>query len=110
MCNRYGIPYIPGCMTVNEIAKALQYGVDIVKLFPASEFKPGFIKAVNAPLPQVNVMVTGGVNMDNAEEWIKAGAVAVGVGGNLTTVKDENYDAITEVAKKYLEKVKAGRK
>lgn len=110
MCNQYGIAYIPGCMTVNEMAKALKYGVDVVKLFPASEYKTGFIKAVKTPLPQLSVMVTGGVNMDNAEEWIRAGAIAVGIGGNLTTVKDGNFAAITEVATQYIEKVRAGRK
>lgn len=109
LCNQYGVPYIPGCMTVNEINIAMRYGVDVVKLFPASEYKPGFIKAIKAPLPQSNIIVTGGVNIDNTKDWIAAGAMAVGIGGNLTTVKDENYQEITEVAKGYCEEVICGR-
>ncbi|MEG0875388.1 MAG: bifunctional 2-keto-4-hydroxyglutarate aldolase/2-keto-3-deoxy-6-phosphogluconate aldolase [Clostridiales bacterium] len=110
MCNQYGIPYMPGCMTVNEIAEAMKYGVDVVKLFPGSEYKIGFIKAIKAPLSNVNVMVTGGVSIDNTQDWIRGGAFAVGVGGNLTKVENENYDAIVDVAKRYKEEVISARK
>lgn len=109
MCNTYGIPYIPGCMTVNEMAEAIKYGVDIIKLFPVNQFSPRYIKDIKAPLPQINIMVTGGVNLENSAQWIKSGAVAIGVGGNLTKVVDENYKDIEEVAAKYVEQVKKGR-
>lgn len=110
LCNIYGIPYIPGCMTVNEIIEAMKYGVDIIKLFPSDQFNPNFIKSIKAPLPQVNVMVTGGVNIDNTAEWIKSGAVVVGVGGNLTSINDNDYSIITELANKYVNQVKIGRR
>lgn len=109
ICNLYKIPYIPGCMTVNEISEAIKYGVDIVKLFPGDQFKPNYIKSIKAPLPQVNFMVTGGVNIDNAGEWIKNGAIAVGVGGNLTNVVDGDFDSVKELANKYIQEVKKSR-
>lgn len=109
MCNTYGVPYIPGCMTVNEMAEAIKYGVDIIKLFPVDQFTPGYIKNIKAPLPQINVMVTGGVNLENSAQWIKNGAVAIGVGGNLTKVKNDNYEDIEKVATQYIEQVKSGR-
>ena len=84
LCNRYGIPYLPGCMTLNEITKALESGCDIVKLFPANNFSPSFISAVNGPIPQVEIMPTGGININNMQEWLDAGAVAVGVGSELS--------------------------
>ena len=109
ICNIYGIPYMPGCMTVNEMKEAIKYGVDIIKLFPADQFSSKYIKNIKAPLPQVNIMVTGGVNVKNTQEWIRNGAVAVGVGGNLTTVINDDYDSIEKVAAEYIEQVKLGR-
>lgn len=109
MCNQYGVPYIPGCMTVNEIYEAMKYGVDVVKLFPANQFTPAIIKAIKAPIPQIDIMVTGGVNMQNTAEWIAAGACSVGVGGNLTTVKNDDYEAIEQTAADYLAQVRIGR-
>lgn len=111
LCNLYGVPYMPGCMTITEMKRALEAGVDIVKLFPGSAFGPDFIKAVKAPLPQVNIMPTGGVDLDNVDQWIKNGAVAVGVGGNLVApAKTGNFEAITEYAKQYIAKVQEARK
>lgn len=110
LCNLYGIPYMPGCMTITEMKTALEAGVDIVKLFPGSAFGPEFVKAVKAPLPQVNIMPTGGVDLDNIGQWIKNGCVAVGVGGNLVApAKTGNYAAITDYAKQYVAKVKEAR-
>lgn len=83
MCNLYQIPYLPGCMTITEIKTALKSGVDIVKLFPGSAYGPSIISAFKAPMPQVNIMPTGGVSLDNMKEWFDAGVVTVGVGGNL---------------------------
>jgi 2-dehydro-3-deoxyphosphogluconate aldolase/(4S)-4-hydroxy-2-oxoglutarate aldolase len=95
-------------MTITEIKRALEAGVDIVKLFPGNAFGPEFVKAVKAPLPQVNIMPTGGVDLDNVEQWIKNGCVAVGVGGNLVApAKTGEYEKITEYAKQYIAKVRA---
>ena len=74
---------MPGCMTPTEILDAWEAGADIVKVFPATTFGPGFLKDVRAPLPHVKLMPTGGVTLDNAGDWIRAGAVAVGVGSAL---------------------------
>jgi 2-dehydro-3-deoxyphosphogluconate aldolase / (4S)-4-hydroxy-2-oxoglutarate aldolase len=110
LCNLYQVPYMPGCMTITEMKRALESGVDIVKLFPGNNFGPDFIKGVKAPLPQVNIMPTGGVSLENVDQWIKNGCVAVGVGGNLLApAKTGDYDLITEYAKQYVEKVKAAR-
>lgn len=83
LCNLYQIPYMPGCMTITEMQTALKAGVDIVKLFPGSVYGPEVISAFKAPLQQLNIMPTGGVNLENMGDWFKAGAIAVGVGGNL---------------------------
>ncbi|MCM3238494.1 bifunctional 4-hydroxy-2-oxoglutarate aldolase/2-dehydro-3-deoxy-phosphogluconate aldolase [Heyndrickxia oleronia] len=110
LCNLYQIPYMPGCMTINEMKQALEYGVDIIKLFPGNTYGPEFVKAVKAPLPQVNLMPTGGVDLDNIGEWIKNGCVAVGVGGNLVApAKTGKYEHIIEYAIEYIKKVKEAR-
>ncbi|MEW9050756.1 MAG: bifunctional 4-hydroxy-2-oxoglutarate aldolase/2-dehydro-3-deoxy-phosphogluconate aldolase [Neobacillus sp.] len=110
LCNLYQIPYMPGCMTITEMKDALKYGVDIIKLFPGSAFGPDFIKAVKAPLPQINLMPTGGVSLENVAEWIKNGCVAVGVGGNLVApAKTGNFEQITEIASQYVLRVKEAR-
>lgn len=110
LCNVYQIPYLPGCMTITEMKRALEAGVDIVKLFPGSSTGPEFIKAVKGPLPQANMMPTGGVNLDNVESWIKNGAVAVGVGGNLLApAKTGEYDEISKVANIYRHKIERAR-
>lgn len=110
LCNLYQVPYMPGCMTITEIKQALEAGVDIVKLFPGNAFGPDFVKSVKAPLPQVNIMPTGGVDLDNVGQWIKNGCVAVGVGGNLVApAKTGEYEKITEYAKQYVAKVQAAR-
>ncbi|NLY72853.1 MAG: bifunctional 2-keto-4-hydroxyglutarate aldolase/2-keto-3-deoxy-6-phosphogluconate aldolase [Tissierellia bacterium] len=107
LCNRYQIPYMPGCMTINEIISAMEAGADIIKVFPGSAFGPDIIKAIKGPLPQAPLMPTGGVSLDNVDQWIKNGCVAVGVGGNLT--KGTNQE-MTDTAKKFVEKVKDARK
>ena len=102
ICNLYQIPYLPGCMTITEMKTALQNGVDIVKLFPGSAFGPSIISAFKAPLPQLNIMPTGGVSLDNMEEWFKAGVTAVGVGGNLLApAAAGDFKKVTEIAKQY---------
>ncbi len=104
LCNRYRIPYLPGAMTVNEIIECLEHGADIIKLFPGNLYHPGTIKDFKAPLPQANFMPTGGVSVDNIAQWIKAGAVAIGVGGSLTAgAKTGDYDAVTREAERFIE-------
>ncbi|MEH7332024.1 bifunctional 4-hydroxy-2-oxoglutarate aldolase/2-dehydro-3-deoxy-phosphogluconate aldolase [Neobacillus drentensis] len=111
LCNLYQIPYLPGCMTLTEIATALKAGVDIIKLFPGSALGPEFVSAVKAPMPQVNIMPTGGVNLENMEKWFAMGCSAVGIGGNLIApAKSGDFDKITTLAQEYIEKLNAIRK
>lgn len=108
LCNRYGIPYMPGCMSIREMASALELGCDILKLFPAGHFDPSFIKTVNGPLPNVKIMPTGGINLDNMEEWINAGAVAIGIGSDLNKAyQNWGYEAVVRLSEKYIEKCSA---
>ncbi len=107
LCNRYQIPYMAGTLTITEMITAMEAGVDIVKLFPGSAFGPSYVKAVKGPLPQVNIMPTGGVSINNISEWFKAGVVAVGVGGDLTNPsKTGDYKKIEENAIAYVEAIK----
>ena len=78
---------MPGCFSATEILDAWEAGADIVKVFPATALGPGYIKDIRGPLPHVKLMPTGGVTLDNAGDWIRAGAVAVGVGTALTDAK-----------------------
>ena len=110
LCNRYRVPYMPGCMTIKEVVAAMEAGADIIKIFPGEVFGPKIIKAINGPIPQARMMPTGGVSVDNVDEWIKAGAVACGAGGALTAgAKTGDYAAITETAKKFVENIKKAR-
>jgi 2-dehydro-3-deoxyphosphogluconate aldolase/(4S)-4-hydroxy-2-oxoglutarate aldolase len=110
LCNRYAIPYMPGCMSIKEMITAMEAGADILKVFPGSAFGPGFIKAVKGPLPHANLMPTGGVSLNNVGEWIKNGCVAVGVGGELTApAKSGDYEKITALAREFLQKIKEAR-
>lgn len=103
VCNLYQIPYLPGCMTITEMKTALKAGVDIIKLFPGSAFGPAIISAFKAPLPQLNIMPTGGVNSENLGEWLSAGAIAVGAGGSLLAPAEKNdYQQVTENAREYM--------
>ena len=97
-------------MTIADVVKALEMGVDIIKLFPGDAFGPGMVKAIKGPIPQANIMPTGGVSADNVAEWIKAGVVAVGAGSSLTKgAKTGDYKAITETGKKFVQNIKEAR-
>ncbi|RJG23068.1 bifunctional 2-keto-4-hydroxyglutarate aldolase/2-keto-3-deoxy-6-phosphogluconate aldolase [Paenibacillus thiaminolyticus] len=104
LCNRYRVPVMPGTMTIKEMNEALELGADIVKLFPGNLYEPSVIKAIKGPLPQANIMPTGGVSLDNLGEWIKAGAVAVGIGSDLTNeaVKNKDLSLIRKKAAAYV--------
>ncbi|MFE0557381.1 bifunctional 2-keto-4-hydroxyglutarate aldolase/2-keto-3-deoxy-6-phosphogluconate aldolase [Paenibacillus sp. NPDC058910] len=104
LSNRYRIPVMPGAVTVHDIVAALELGVDVVKLFPGNLYSPSVIPSLKGPLPQANIMPTGGVNLDNLHEWIKAGAFAVGIGSDLTkdALKNGDFNLITEKARAYI--------
>jgi len=110
LCNRYQVPTMPGAMAVGEVVEALEVGADIIKLFPGEAFSPSIIKAIRGPLPQAPLMPTGGVSLDNVGEWIRAGAVAVGVGGHLTGgAKTGDFASITRNARDLVERIAAAR-
>lgn len=110
LCNRYRIPYIPGCMTITEVITAMEAGADIIKIFPADLFGPKIIKDIKGPLPQAKMMPTGGVDVSNVDQWIKAGAVCVGAGSSLTAgAKTGDYQKITDTAKEFIAKIKGAR-
>ena len=103
-----GMVSVPGALTPSEINLAHNYGADFVKLFPADNFGPGYLKAVKAPLSHIKLTVVGGINENNIESYIKAGASGFGVGTNIvnkTLLENDEYDKITELAKKYVEAV-----
>ncbi|MBV9742603.1 MAG: bifunctional 2-keto-4-hydroxyglutarate aldolase/2-keto-3-deoxy-6-phosphogluconate aldolase, partial [Acidobacteriia bacterium] len=83
---------------------------DIIKVFPGETLGPAFVKAVKGPLPQASLMPTGGVSLENAQAWIKAGCVALGVGGNLTAgAKSGDYQSITILARRFIEIIQHAR-
>jgi 2-dehydro-3-deoxyphosphogluconate aldolase / (4S)-4-hydroxy-2-oxoglutarate aldolase len=112
ICHRYDVAAMPGCFTPTEILTAWESGADVVKVFPATALGPGFFKDIRGPLPQVRMMPTGGVTLDNAGDWIAAGAVAVGVGTALVDAKAiaaDAYAAITANAQRIIGSVRAAR-
>ncbi len=110
LCNRYQVPYMPGVATPTEVVQAMECGCDIIKVFPGESLGPTFVKAVKAPLPQAQLMPTGGVSVKNVAEWVKAGAVAVGVGGNLIAgAKTGDFASISTLARQFLEEIRKAR-
>jgi 2-dehydro-3-deoxyphosphogluconate aldolase/(4S)-4-hydroxy-2-oxoglutarate aldolase len=105
---RAGLLSFPGAFTPSEIATASNWGADVVKVFPANLLGPSYIKAIRAPISHIPLMAVGGVNERNAAEFIKAGCVGVGVGGNLVDKKlitSGDWDGITAKAKEYVKEV-----
>lgn len=106
------VPILPGCLTPTEILTAWEAGADIIKVFPATALGPTYLRDVHGPLPDVKLMPTGGVSVENAGDWIRAGAVAVGVGSALLDAADlaaGRYDSVLERAKRIVANVKAAR-
>ena len=104
VANRYGIPCFTGVNTPTELVSALECGVDVVKLFPASGFKPSVIKDLKAPFPNAEIMAVGGVSLENIKAWIDAGAFACGIGGELVAgAKTGDYAAVTAAARAFRE-------
>ncbi len=112
-CNREEIAVMPGALTPTEILTAWNAGADFVKVFPASAVGgASYLKAVKAPLPQIRLIPTGGVSLDTAADFIKAGAEAVGVGGELVdlrAIREKRPEIITERAKQFLEIIRTAR-
>jgi len=110
LCNSYQKVVMPGAMSVTEVHKAMQYGADIVKIFPATLFGPKIIKAIKGPIPQAPLLPTGGVSLDNIREWIDAGSFAVGVGGALTAgAKKGDYEEVTRTAAEFIKRIREAR-
>jgi 2-dehydro-3-deoxyphosphogluconate aldolase / (4S)-4-hydroxy-2-oxoglutarate aldolase len=112
-CHAKGVAVMPGCFTPTEILSAWEAGADIVKVFPATALGPGFFKDLRGPLPQVKLMPTGGVTVENAGDWIRAGAAAVGVGTALIDAKAVaagDYDVLRTRAERIVANVNAARK
>jgi 2-dehydro-3-deoxyphosphogluconate aldolase/(4S)-4-hydroxy-2-oxoglutarate aldolase len=112
MALRYGKAAVPGVMSPTEMITAMEWGADMVKIFPAAALGPRYIKDVKAPLPHVPLIPTGGVNLDNIASFFEAGASAVGIGGNLVRVSKEesaNFAGIRDLASQYAAAVKKAR-
>ena len=109
-CHANDAAVMPGCFTPTEILTAHEAGADVVKVFPAGSLGPGFIKGVLAPLPYLKLMPTGGVSLDNAMEWLRAGAVAVGAGSALVeedAVAAGDWGRLTQNARRLRQSVDA---
>ncbi|WP_018664997.1 bifunctional 2-keto-4-hydroxyglutarate aldolase/2-keto-3-deoxy-6-phosphogluconate aldolase [Heyndrickxia acidiproducens] len=105
ICNLYQVPYIPGCMTVNEMKTAMQAGAEIIKLFPSNIVGPTFIKDVKAPLPQLEIMPSGGIGLENMADWYHVGCKVLGVGGSLLKpAAADDFAGVTEAAKSFVQK------
>jgi 2-dehydro-3-deoxyphosphogluconate aldolase/(4S)-4-hydroxy-2-oxoglutarate aldolase len=112
MCHRHDVAAMPGCFSPTEILSAWEAGADVVKVFPATALGPGYFKDIHGPLPQVKLMPTGGVTVENAGEWIKAGAVALGVGTAMldrAAIAAGKYQVITDTAARFVAAVTAAR-
>ena len=110
LCLQHQVACMPGAMTIKEVVECMEAGADIVKIFPGNLFGPKIIKAIKGPLPHARMMPTGGVSAENAGEWIRAGAVAVGAGSDLTAgAKTGDYASIVEIGKRMVAEVKKAR-
>jgi len=109
LCRRYSVPVMPGAYTPTEILRAWELGADVVKVFPAEIGGPAYLRAVSAPLPQVRLMPTGGVDLHTATEFLKASACCLGVGSSLVekaALAAGDMNRITSLAKAFVEAVK----
>jgi len=108
-CREQNVTVMPGALTPTEVVQAWNAGADFVKVFPAGAVGgPGYLKALKAPLPQIDLVPTGGVSLENAADFIRAGAAALGVGADLVDIKAES-SLITERAKQFVEIVRQAR-
>ena len=113
LCGKRGVPVMPGCYTPTEILTAWKAGADIIKVFPATTLGPKYFKDLRGPFPDIRLMPTGGVTIDNVGEWIAAGACAVGVGSDLLdkkAIEEERYEVLTERAARMVQNFLAAKK
>jgi 2-dehydro-3-deoxyphosphogluconate aldolase / (4S)-4-hydroxy-2-oxoglutarate aldolase len=112
LCRRYDKLVFPGAFTPTEILTAWEAGADIVKVFPADSLGPAYFKALRGPLPQIRVMPTGGVDLNNASEFLRAGACCLGIGSQLVdpkAVAREDYEYLRGLAWQFTQAVRFGR-
>lgn len=103
VCKELNTLYLPGCMTVSEIMNAQDKGNKMVKLFPGDVFGPKYVKAIKAPIPNIEIMPTGGVDINNVEKWFEMGVSCVGVGSSLFNAG--SLEDIENLAKEFVEKI-----
>ncbi|MDU1308013.1 MAG: bifunctional 4-hydroxy-2-oxoglutarate aldolase/2-dehydro-3-deoxy-phosphogluconate aldolase [Clostridium perfringens] len=106
VCKEMNVLYLPGCMTVSEIMKAMDAGNKMIKLFPGDVFGAKYVKAIKAPIPNVEIMPTGGVSVDNIEEWFANGVSCVGVGSSLIKGSPEDIENTAKAFMKKMEKIR----
>ncbi len=112
LCNRYSVPIVAGAYTPTEALAAHEAGADFIKIFPADGLGPGYIKALKAPLPQLQIIPTGGVDVDTAGDFIRAGCAAVAAGGSLVSkgvLQSKEWDRLTETARRFVQAVATAR-
>ncbi|MBA4493061.1 bifunctional 4-hydroxy-2-oxoglutarate aldolase/2-dehydro-3-deoxy-phosphogluconate aldolase [Paenactinomyces guangxiensis] len=113
MAKRYGVLSIPGALTPTEILTAYENGADLIKVFPANLFGPRYIKDIHGPMPHIPLMPTGGLNVDNVGDYIKAGAVAAGIGSSLVNTKkamnEDYFIDLENKASQFVQAVNAAR-
>jgi 2-dehydro-3-deoxyphosphogluconate aldolase/(4S)-4-hydroxy-2-oxoglutarate aldolase len=112
MCRRYDKLVMPGAFTPTEVVTAWEAGADVVKVFPSDVAGPAYLKALRGPLPQIRLMPTGGVNLETAGEFLRAGACALGIGGSLVepkAVASGDMKRIEQLARQYVEIVRRAR-
>jgi 2-dehydro-3-deoxyphosphogluconate aldolase/(4S)-4-hydroxy-2-oxoglutarate aldolase len=112
-CRRYGVPVMPGALTPTEVVRAWQAGADIVKVFPCGAMGgASYVKSLKAPLPQIELVPTGGVSLGTVADFIRAGACAVGAGADLVdvaAVRQGKAERVTESARQYLQAIRSAR-
>ena len=111
-CNRYGTLVAPGALTPTEAVSAYEAGADLVKIFPASSMGPSHLSSIAGPLPQIPLMPTGGVDLDNVADYVEAGAVVVGAGSaimNDDAIAAGDFEAITETAREFTRVIEDAR-
>ena len=112
LCRRYSVPVVPGAYTPTEVLTAWEHGASMVKIFPAGVGGPAYLKAIRAPLPQLELVPVGGVTIDNTADFVRAGAAAVGVGSALISQKlldAQDFPTLTERARLLVREVARGR-
>lgn len=106
MAHRYDVPIIPGALTPTEILRAWEWGAEVVKVFPASSLGPSYIRELKGPFPQIKLCPTGGVNLENIADFLKAGASCVGVGGSLVRkdlIEGKKWEELANLARRFKE-------